>query len=81
MAVADTHRGHGVGEMLVETLLTSARDMGITHVYLLTETAGDYFPKFGFETVERSSVPTSVQESVEFASVCPVSALAMELRL
>jgi len=55
--------------------------LGITHVYLLTETAAEFFPRFGFRPIARAQVPPAVQRSVEFTSVCPVSALAMELHL
>jgi amino-acid N-acetyltransferase len=81
VAVAQTHRGLGVGDMLVKAILDSARKSGITHIYLLTETAEDYFPRFGFQPTDRSTVPLAVQGSVEFASVCPVTARVMELRL
>jgi len=81
IAVAKSHRGQGVGGGLVRTLLDVAASKGITRTYLLTETAGDYFPRFGFRTIDRKKVPLEVQRSVEFTSVCPVSALAMERRL
>lgn len=55
--------------------------LGITHVYLLTETAAEFFPRFGFRPIARAQVPPAVQRSVEFTSVCPISALAMELHL
>ena len=50
---------------------------GVASVYLLTTTAGGYFPRLGFRLVERSEIPTTVQGSVEFTAVCPASALAM----
>ena len=37
----------------------------------LTTTADGYFPRFGFERIERSQVPATVRESVEFTSACP----------
>jgi amino-acid N-acetyltransferase len=43
----------------------------------LTTTAERYFPKFGFERIERNDVPASVQASVEFTSACPSSAIVM----
>lgn len=81
VAVAPTYRGRGLGQQLTLAALTLARARGVTHVYLLTETAPQFFPKFGFRPVERAQVPPAVQSSVEFTSLCPASALAMELRL
>ena len=66
---------------MTQAALALARRQGITHVYLLTETAANFFPRFGFRPVDRSQVPPAVQNSIEFTSLCPASALAMELRL
>jgi amino-acid N-acetyltransferase len=50
-------------------------------VYLLTTTAESYFPKFGFVQTTREVVPTAVQQSVEFRSACPASAVVMRKTL
>jgi amino-acid N-acetyltransferase len=50
-------------------------------MYLLTTTAERYFPKFGFERIERRDVPETVQASVEFTSACPASAVVMRKSL
>lgn len=81
VAVAPDYRGLGLGQRLTKAALLLAQQKKMTHVYLLTETAGEFFPKFGFRVVERTAVPSAVQESLEFTSLCPDSALAMELRL
>ena len=81
VAVASEYRGEGLGNLLTEAALELAQTNNITHIYLLTETAADFFPKFGFNVVERAQVPADVKTSVEFTSACPESALAMELKL
>ena len=81
VAVDWSYRGQGVGQRLTEAALRLAQENGVTRVYLLTETAGQFFPKFGFQPIDRSHVPPAVQGSIEFTSLCPVSALAMELDL
>jgi amino-acid N-acetyltransferase len=50
-------------------------------VFLLTTTAEAFFPKFGFEQIQRIDVPISLQASVEFQSACPASAIVMRKRL
>jgi amino-acid N-acetyltransferase len=77
VGVRPAYRGMGVGEQLVRAALAQARQQGVASVYLLTTTAGGYFSRLGFRAVERSEIPAGVQGSVEFASVCPASALAM----
>ena len=50
---------------------------GLTPLYLLTTTAEDFFPRFGFSRITRQEVPESVRASVEFRSACPASAVVM----
>jgi amino-acid N-acetyltransferase len=81
VAVDPNLQGQGLGVRLTEAVLHRARELSITHVYLLTETAAEFFPRFGFQPVERSEVPEGVKQSVEFTTLCPDSALAMGLSL
>lgn len=81
VAVDAPVRGHGLGQRLTAAALDLARQRGLATVYLLTETAGQFFPRFGFRLIPRASVAPAVQQSPEFATLCPVSALAMALDL
>jgi amino-acid N-acetyltransferase len=81
VAVSRNMRGTGLGSRLTEAALRLSRELGTARVYLLTETADLFFPRFGFRPVPRSEVPGAVQRSVEFASACPASARAMVLDL
>jgi amino-acid N-acetyltransferase len=74
VAVDRALRGHGLGQRLTHIALDVARQHGIATVYLLTETAADFFPRFGFQPTERAAVDPAVQQSVEFISACPASA-------
>ena len=80
-AVASDWQGRGVGRTLVERLLEYSKDLELSAIYLLTTTAEDYFPAFGFEVVSRSDVPDALKASVEFRSACPESAAVLALRL
>jgi amino-acid N-acetyltransferase len=80
-AVLPGWRGRGVGDALTRDRIDWARRRGLRSLYLLTTTAGDYFPRFGFVPVNRASAPTEVQKSREFAEACPSSALFMSLPL
>jgi amino-acid N-acetyltransferase len=79
--VEESWRGSGVGRVLVERALDLARQRGIEDVYLLTTTAENYFPKFGFTCVSRDSVADRVRASVEFQTACPASATVMRRTL
>ena len=77
VAVAESLRGTGLGQRLTRAALDLARSKCVSSVFLLTETAGSFFPRFGFRPVTRADVPVSVQQSMEFRSLCPASALVM----
>ncbi len=81
VAVLPEWRGSGVGRALVEQVLEAARESGARDIYLLTTTAEHYFPRFGFACITREQVPNALNESVEFRSACPASALTMHMRL
>lgn len=78
--VAADHRGTGVGRQLVEQALERAEREGVDDVYLLTTTAEDYFPRFGFTRASRAAVPAALESSAEFQGACPESAVVMTRR-
>ena len=79
--VRDDWRGRGVGDLLTRDRLAWATSCGLCEIWLLTETAADYFPRFGFARAERAAAPAAIQASREFAECCPTSAVAMRLDL
>jgi len=81
VAVATRLRGRGLGAALTVAALDLARRSGVRTVYLLTETAGRFFPKFGFTAITRAQVDPVVLESPEFTTACPKSALVMVKQL
>jgi len=81
VAVDETLRGQGLGRTLTTAALDLARARGARTTYLLTTTAGGYFPRFGFQEITRDAVDPAVQQSVEFTTACPASALVMRANL
>ena len=81
VAVDRSLRGQGLGQQLTRAALDLARQRGVKQLYLLTETAGGFFPRFGFRPIARSAVDPAVRQSVEFTSACPVSAQVLALSL
>ena len=79
--VSPDNRGSGVGSRLVEQLLERADKEGIEDLYLLTTTAENYFPRFGFSRTTRSAVPDAVKASAEFHGACPDTAIVMTRRV
>ena len=81
VAVIASEHGRGLGAALTQHLIDRARRDQLLGLVLLTETAADYFPRFGFTRINRADVPLPIQESIEFKSACPQSAIAMQLDL
>ena len=74
-------RGTGLGELITSAVEDHARENGVTALYLLTTTAADFFPRFGYVRFERNNVPERLKHSAEFASLCPASAVCMRKSL
>lgn len=81
VVVHPRHRGTGVGRQLVIRALDHTRKLQLDEVFLLTTTAQDWFPRFGFEPSESSRVPEPMRNSAEFTGACPATAVLMRLRL
>ena len=79
--VSAESRGSGIGRKLVEQLLQRAEEAGVDELYLLTTTAENYFPRFGFIRTSREEVPDAVKSSAEFRGACPDTAVVMTRRL
>ena len=81
VAVDTRRRGAGLGQRLTEAALDLARARGVQRVYLLTSTAGDFFPRFGFRKIDRTEIDPALERSAELRGACPASAIAMRADL
>ena len=81
VAVDPAVKGRGVGAAMTEWLIADSEASGLRALYLLTTTAEDYFPSFGFEKTARDTVPAEIKQSSEFKDICPSSATVMYRKL
>lgn len=81
MVVDKEHRNKNIASLLVQQLEDYATKIGIDGMYLLTETAPEYFKRKGYEQISRDDAPAPIQASSEFSHVCPVSAIVMKKEL
>jgi amino-acid N-acetyltransferase len=77
VAVKSAFRNQGIALRLTRRAFDLAKEYQVRNVYLLTETAREYFTRQGFVQVQRSDVPENVKRSVEFTTLCPDSATVM----
>ena len=81
VAVNLNKRSNGIGSRLVKTIIENAKTQQFSSISLFTETAQNYFPRFGFKQITRDSLPISLNASEELRGACPDTAVVMMLEL
>jgi amino-acid N-acetyltransferase len=81
VVVEPAGRGAGRGREIVRAAEHVARSVGIRELYLLTETAADWFPRLGYEVVGRDVAAAAAGASIEFTTVCRDAGVPMHRRL
>ena len=77
LAVRPVYRGQKIGKSLIDHLTHHAIRGGLKEIWLLTETAEDYFAKQGFKTVDRTLVSPLIKTCRQYRVLCPDSAIVM----
>jgi amino-acid N-acetyltransferase len=77
LAVAERARGKGLGSGLTKHAERYSASMSVRSIYLLTTTAEAFFRRHGYERIDRSRAPPSIERTREFASLCPASSVFM----
>lgn len=80
VAVIPEHRSRGLARELVSRILGDAAQTEVRDIYLYTNTAAEYFRRFGFVAIEGGDVAPSVRASEEYGACCS-DAQAMMLHL
>lgn len=79
VSVLESQKGKGYGHLIVQKIESYAKMQNIEALYLLTTTASKFFgQKCNYQMIERASVPIEIQNSQQFSSVCPSSAVVMK---
>jgi amino-acid N-acetyltransferase len=81
VCVAPEVRGTGLGRQLVAATEQLASAVGISELFLLTETAEAWFPRLGYTPSVWTSVPAALMASPEFTGACPDTAAVLHKRL
>ena len=81
LAVSESYRRKGLATQLVNKIEKYARSQNITALYLLTLTAEDFFAARKYQKTDRESAPPALQETAEFKSLCPETAVCMKKHL
>ncbi len=77
IVIAAEYRGNGIAQKIYQRIEDKAYHLAITALYLLTESATEYFKSLGFSIKQRSEIPTSIMQTKQFMELCPSSATIM----
>ena len=77
LAVAPDWQGRGLGAALLAHAERTARQRGIAALYLLTTTAEAFFARRGYVRIPREAALPVLQQTAEFAALCPASAVCL----
>lgn len=78
LVVKPAFRNQNIAGKLIAQIETLASSKGLEAIFLLTETAPDYFSRKGYKKIARGEVPVEVLRSSEFSHACPQSAIALK---
>lgn len=81
LVVEATQQKTGVASALVQHAVARGTQQGLKALYLLTTTAPGFFEKQGFTRCPRTEAPPAIQDSWEFRTGCPDSAVFMRRSL
>jgi amino-acid N-acetyltransferase len=77
IAVRPEQKNRGIGKLVCHAIEQRAYNLGISTLYLLTETAEEYFSSLGFSAKDRSDAHASIANTKQFKSLCPSTATLM----
>jgi amino-acid N-acetyltransferase len=77
MIVHPTYRNMGIASELIDELTHEAKKERVHHLFLITNTAEEFFRRKGFHKVDKKDVHEEVLQSQEFNGLCPASSAIM----
>lgn len=78
VAVNPKHQKKGIGAQLVSSIEKIAKESGFTALYLLTNTAANFFTANGYKIINRDDFAEPLKRTAQFSGLCPVSAICMK---
>ena len=78
LVVSAGAQNQGCGKALVQRVELQAKASRLDDIYLLTETAEDFFNKLGYRVCNRKDVAMPIQHTAEFSGLCPDTAIVMK---
>lgn len=77
LAVVKDYRNRGIAKILVKKIEEIAAEENLDSLYLLTESAANFFYKLGYRIISRDAAPSPITNSMQFLYLCPSSSTCM----
>ena len=77
VAISKKKQNKGLGKQLVTQIEKSAKESGISGLYLLTNTAAGFFKALGYLQIHRDDFAEPLKQTAQFSGLCPISAICM----
>lgn len=77
LAIAAAQRHAGLGAMLTSHAERHALEQGAQSLYLLTDTAEQFFARIGYVHAPRAQAPAAIRNTREFSDICPANSAFM----
>lgn len=81
LCVVPEYRGQAIGTRLLSAIEEAACSRGVCDLYLLTTNSAGFFAQHGFLLIARADAPMGIQDTAQFRSLCPSSAVCMRKSL
>lgn len=78
VAIDTAYQKQGLGVLLVSHIEKAAKELGQSALYLLTNTAADFFKAQNYQVIHRDNFAEPLKQTAQFAGLCPVSAVCMK---
>ena len=79
--VVPEEQGKNYGVHIWNMAKEQLKERKVKHVYLLTNSATEFFMKVGYKSFERTKVPDAIAQTSEFTTFCPTDSVCMRYEL
>jgi amino-acid N-acetyltransferase len=77
VAVDTACQKQGLGALLVSHIEKAAKELGLSALYLLTNTAADFFKAQNYQVIHRDNFAEPLKQTAQFSGLCPISTICM----
>jgi len=81
IAGEEDSRGKNIGDEIYSALKARAAALGVSEIYLLTQSAEKYFKARGFLKIGREFVPDEIKKTKQYSGLCPSTATVMKVKI